>query len=718
MGIILSDFQGQMLGVSNYDLPPNAASEAVDCDFGGTVRKCRYYGTTPSSKFPVKIYDGWVNGDTPNKYMMSPMANDAAKRVYWLENGALVRGIDGSTSSPTTVGVEPPTGKVESVLTGSTSWAAEAVTSAYASVGRYGFGADANSIDTDGYIYWIQQLESGTMTAQEFINAFYAGIPAALLVVQAYASIGRTTIGTAPNQIDQPGFDYWVNRLNTGELTYERFMEYFYAGVGAMGDYTVLVTNMYNSVGRYGSGIDQAGFDYWISRLTSGALAVKDFPAAFYTGAKAHGYTVTEAQLSDAQSKLYSTTPVNDAFASTITDLKDGVTSTASVESYRSYIYTLSKIVSGDIVEESAPSEAVVIGPIKTGAPVVLKLTQAIPAGYYASLYRANSGRYLYVAAIQAGDVDFTDTIPDAALGEECPSINWTAPPLMDGIISAGYGFFIGWKGNSVYASELYLPHAWPAEYTYTVKYGIRRCVPVHGGILAITDNGNYFITGQSPSGISIVEMPTLYPCVSVNSAVDMGDGVVYVSPMGLALATPSGTKLLTEGSIDPIWWASQPLTGVIAYRVSSLYVFTLGNTRYVFDLQTGTMSTRLGLPLAATFDQATGDLRSESEVIHVSSFAPSFVWVSKVFEFNHLISAGWTQCIAAAYPVTVEWRLWKTMADTSGSYTSHPVSYQNHHPVRFPAGAWHRVQARITSANQVSKVVLTNTRSELEYVG
>ena len=43
------------------------------------------------------------------------------------------------------------------------------------------------------------------------------------LVTQAYGGIGRTGVGTGANQIDQSGYDFWLNALQTGALTPETF---------------------------------------------------------------------------------------------------------------------------------------------------------------------------------------------------------------------------------------------------------------------------------------------------------------------------------------------------------------------------------------------------------------------------------------------------------------------------------------------------------------
>lgn len=47
------------------------------------------------------------------------------------------------------------------------------------------------------------------------------------LVEAAYAAIGRTGVGSGMNQIDQEGRDYWVGELQSGRLTADNFRDTF-----------------------------------------------------------------------------------------------------------------------------------------------------------------------------------------------------------------------------------------------------------------------------------------------------------------------------------------------------------------------------------------------------------------------------------------------------------------------------------------------------------
>lgn len=54
------------------------------------------------------------------------------------------------------------------------------------------------------------------------------------LVTKAYASLGRTGIGTAINQVDAAGYQYWVNALTSGRVTESNLIQNMYKSVAEM----------------------------------------------------------------------------------------------------------------------------------------------------------------------------------------------------------------------------------------------------------------------------------------------------------------------------------------------------------------------------------------------------------------------------------------------------------------------------------------------------
>ena len=111
---------------------------------------------------------------------------------------------------------------------------ANLVNQAYGNIGKTGIGTGANQIDQEGYNYWTNALKSGAMTPESFQRTFQEsavknnpGLSAANLVNSAYGNIGKSGIGTGTNQIDQQGYDFWTNALQTGAMTPQSFQQTF-----------------------------------------------------------------------------------------------------------------------------------------------------------------------------------------------------------------------------------------------------------------------------------------------------------------------------------------------------------------------------------------------------------------------------------------------------------------------------------------------------------
>jgi hypothetical protein len=73
------------------------------------------------------------------------------------------------------------------------------------------------------------------------------------LILESYASIGRVGIGPGINQIDQAGYNYWLNQLETGALTIEQFRIAFqnsvdtYMATYPNDAYTIYIQNYINN---------------------------------------------------------------------------------------------------------------------------------------------------------------------------------------------------------------------------------------------------------------------------------------------------------------------------------------------------------------------------------------------------------------------------------------------------------------------------------------
>ncbi len=130
--------------------------------------------------------------------------------------------------------------------------------------------------DYPGLIYWVTQYRNGTSLnqisqqfaqSQEFTQRY-----GSLSNDQFVALVYQNVLGRTP---DQAGFDYWVNQLNSGAQTRGQVM----AGFSESDEYKarsgnwVYVVQMY--VGMLRRSPEQAGFDYWVNQMNQGTSGLQ-----------------------------------------------------------------------------------------------------------------------------------------------------------------------------------------------------------------------------------------------------------------------------------------------------------------------------------------------------------------------------------------------------------------------------------------------------------
>lgn len=233
----------------------------------------------------------------------------------------------------------------------------------------------------------------------------------------------------------------------------------------------------------------------------------------------------------------------------------------------RSYVYTYVS----QYGEESQPSDASDVVDVVKGIAVGLTLTGANATGYTGRLYRSITGPggtnfFLVkdnIALGVPGAVAVTDDTRDESVGEMLPSETWAPPPLgLDGLTAMPNGFLAGFIGNTLYFCEPYQPHAWPEQYKRTVQNDIVG-MAVYGQTLVVATKGRpYVASGADPSSVSLTQLDMFAPCLSAESVVSVGTGVVYQSGEGLIHASSSGVRNLTEGHMTASQW--QAMTGEV----------------------------------------------------------------------------------------------------------------------------------------------------------
>jgi hypothetical protein len=320
----------------------------------------------------------------------------------------------------------------------------------------------------------------------------------------------------------------------------------------------------------------------------------------------------------------------------------------------RVYLYTFISMF-GAIEEESAPSPASsVISVLPGGTVAISGLPSTAPTGDYnitkMRIYRAVTGTtsvvYLKVADVNIGTTTYSDTKTATQLGGSLTSSNYSPPPSdLSGLVAMANGILAGFRGNEVYFSEPFIPHAWPIEYSLTVEYPII-AIAAFGESLVVATQGNPFvISGSTPQSMSQAKIPLFEPCVSKRSIVSDDTGVMYASPNGIVkiaqgFAGVSTASLFTRDE----WQIYKPssMLGAILDGAYHLFYEDLDNDlrgSVLLDRgeQASALTTTTQHTNAVYVDPVTADLYlvEESQVKSWEGDLYNFIpyeWKSKVF--------------------------------------------------------------------------------------
>jgi hypothetical protein len=238
------------------------------------------------------------------------------------------------------------------------------------------------------------------------------------------------------------------------------------------------------------------------------------------------------------------------------------ITGGSGINITRSYVYTYVNLFD----EEGAPSNPVTATGHLNGTWTItgyINPANAATRGLNRiRLYRTITGsigtQFFRVAEFAINTASYVDSQTDAAvaqIGVVLESTTWAEPLQMEGITLMPNGFFAGWKGRNLYFSEPYRPWAWPAEYTLSVDHPIVDCGVVGQTLVVLTSVSPVYVTGVTPSAMSMAKLTQVEPCVSANSVASSPEGLYYASPNGLVVATPQGVTSVTRNIIGREIW-------------------------------------------------------------------------------------------------------------------------------------------------------------------
>jgi len=270
-------------------------------------------------------------------------------------------------------------------------------------------------------------------------------------------------------------------------------------------------------------------------------------------------------------------------------------------------------------------------------------------------IYRTLSGEYFFVAEIAIGTTTYNDTKPDAGLGETLKTTGWDMPPTgLKGIIALANGSNAGFIGNEIMMSEPWQPHAWPTEYAQAIVFEVVGIAALGTSVVVGTKGNPYIITGSHPSNTSMEKAQQLNPCLSKRSMIDIGVGVLYSSPDGLAFESGAHSEIATMTQFSRDEWS---LLNPSSIRCSHHNGMVFGwhdknaslHTGFAFNINTGAFAS-LSMPSTASYvDPETGKMYvANGGVIYQWDAHPyndiTYDWKSKVFSVPRPINFGYAR--------------------------------------------------------------------------
>jgi len=377
--------------------------------------------------------------------------------------------------------------------------------------------------------------------------------------------------------------------------------------------------------------------------------------------------------------------------------------------------------------ELSMPSTAATIT-CKPGATIQITRNATVPTGAYGlatwRVYRTIAGNdedYFYVGETTAATATLNDT-GSVNTADPLPSEDWDMPPSdLKGLKVLWGGMMVGFRGKELCFCEPLYPFAWPARYRIALDADIVGIARMGLMLVVLTVDQPYILTGSSPEAMSPQVVEFRQACLSKRGIVELGHGVAWPSPDGLAFVGIDGARrLLTDAlATRDDWQALSPDTMIgVADEGELLLSYGAAGTRetLIFDPANPAQGLRFcDVGFAAAYrdpiadalyvlaDDASGDVQRWDD-----GTALTATFKSRVIRTSRPTNFACAQILADDYPVTFS--LW-----AGGTLIVDGVEIDDGDNFRLPAGfladQW---QFQIETIYPVQQVLLAHSAEEL----
>jgi len=388
-------------------------------------------------------------------------------------------------------------------------------------------------------------------------------------------------------------------------------------------------------------------------------------------------------------------------------------------------IYAVTYVTAWD--EESQPSPVSTPVTFRPGQSVTVTLPSA-PGGAYninrVRIYRSNTGSsrtsFQFVDERSIGTGSYSDTKASSALGETMVTTDWI--PLPDNAQGLAYhsgDIMSAFFGNTLAFCEPGVPYAWPAKYYQAFDAPIVGTASFGQTTFVGTTRGCHLVTGVDPAAMSVEQIKDAPACVSKNSVLSMGGGVVWASADGLWFVGPGGLRNLTKDVLTRDQWEAYNPASIKAYLYNSLYFVTYNNgalgTLIVDFSPDGASFTTTDQVFSAGYWERQSDrlyiVQSNTQLRRWDGGAfMAMTWRSKLFRFPMSRAMSAAKVEAGAYPAT--FRLFADGVQRGPDFTVSSAL-----PFRLPPGRATTYCVEVTGTNRVNAVFIAESMQELGQV-
>jgi len=182
----------------------------------------------------------------------------------------------------------------------------------------------------------------------------------------------------------------------------------------------------------------------------------------------------------------------------------------------------------------------------------------------------------------------FIDDFAVTSLGNTLNTNLFLPPPAnLEGLTAVQNNVLAGFVNNEVFFSEPGQYHAWPESSKLVLEDKVVGFALFSGSLIVMTDAYAYIVSGSDPAVFTVTRTDARFPCLSKNSIVNTGVGVMYATHDGIALySTTTGAQLATKALYNSDTWGADLVPSTLrGTYFNDAYFASHSNGSIIFEL-------------------------------------------------------------------------------------------------------------------------------------